>query len=106
MQASLIQETSLAGRQILRIFSSLHKRVGAGARPTRWTCADRETGRMHEMNQKNPGIPPDQGSRQLRRVLRRREAVALGVGGTIGGGIFVLVGAAAGRAGPGALLSF
>ena len=61
---------------------------------------------MHEMKQKNPGIPPDQGSRQLRRVLRLREAVALGVGGTIGGGIFVLVGAAAGRAGPGALLSF
>lgn len=35
-----------------------------------------------------------------------REAVALGVGGTIGGGIFVLLGGAAGLAGPGALLAF
>ncbi|MGH2562114.1 MAG: APC family permease [Thermomicrobiales bacterium] len=43
---------------------------------------------------------------RLTRVLGLREAVALGVGGTIGGGIFVLVGAAAGEAGPGALLSF
>ncbi len=34
------------------------------------------------------------------------EALALGVGGTIGGGIFVLIGAAAGIAGPGVLLSF
>jgi basic amino acid/polyamine antiporter, APA family len=33
-------------------------------------------------------------------------AVALGVGGTIGGGIFVLIGVAAGAAGPGALLAF
>ncbi|HLI06864.1 MAG TPA: amino acid permease [Ktedonobacteraceae bacterium] len=47
-----------------------------------------------------------QGARQLRRVLNLREAVALGVGGTIGGGIFVLIGVAAGRAGPAALLSF
>ena len=58
------------------------------------------------MKRKSTGVPPEQGSRQLRRVLTLREAVALGVGGTIGGGIFVLVGAAAGRAGPGALLSF
>jgi len=43
---------------------------------------------------------------QLRRALGLREAVALGVGGTIGGGIFVLVGAAAGQAGPAVLLSF
>src|SRR5205807_9898965 len=43
---------------------------------------------------------------QLRQVLGLREAVALGIGGTIGGGIFVLVGTAAGAAGPGALLSF
>lgn len=35
-----------------------------------------------------------------------REAVALGVGGTIGGGIFVLVGEAAGTAGPAVLISF
>ncbi len=61
---------------------------------------------MHDMKQQDPGVPPEQESRQLRRVLRLREAVAIGVGGTIGGGIFVLVGAAAGRAGPGALLSF
>jgi basic amino acid/polyamine antiporter, APA family len=33
-------------------------------------------------------------------------AVALGVGGTIGGGIFVLIGVAAEAAGPGALLAF
>jgi APA family basic amino acid/polyamine antiporter len=33
-------------------------------------------------------------------------AVAIGVGGTVGGGIFVLVGAAAGLAGPAALLAF
>lgn len=46
------------------------------------------------------------GQVQLRRALTLRQAVALGVGGTIGGGIFVLVGAAAGRAGPGALLAF
>jgi APA family basic amino acid/polyamine antiporter len=42
----------------------------------------------------------------LRRVLNLREAVALGIGGTIGGGIFVLVGTAIGQAGPGAVLSF
>jgi APA family basic amino acid/polyamine antiporter len=44
--------------------------------------------------------------RQLRRTLGAREVVAVGVGGTIGGGIFVLVGAAAAQAGPGAILSF
>jgi APA family basic amino acid/polyamine antiporter len=42
----------------------------------------------------------------LRRELGLRGAVALGVGGTVGGGIYVLVGAAAGEAGPGALLAF
>lgn len=42
----------------------------------------------------------------LRRGLGLRGAVALGVGGTIGGGIYVLVGRAAGEAGPGALISF
>jgi APA family basic amino acid/polyamine antiporter len=61
---------------------------------------------VQDVKQKSQDVPPEQGSRQLRRVLTLREAVALGVGGTIGGGIFVLVGAAAGRAGPGALLSF
>jgi APA family basic amino acid/polyamine antiporter len=42
----------------------------------------------------------------LRRALGLRGAVALGVGGTIGGGIYVLIGRAAGEAGPGALVSF
>ncbi len=42
----------------------------------------------------------------LERQLGLREAVSLGIGGTIGGGIFVLVGAAAAEAGPGMLLSF
>src|SRR6266567_5194395 len=58
---------------------------------------------MHDVEHKNTDVPSEQGSQQLHRVLKLREAVALGVGGTIGGGIFVLVGAAAGRAGPGAL---
>src|SRR6266700_1340267 len=61
---------------------------------------------MPDVKHTSTGVPPEQGSHQLRRVLTLREAVALGVGGTIGGGIFVLVGAAAGRAGPGALLAF
>ncbi len=52
---------------------------------------------MPDVENKSTGVPPEQGSHQLRRVLSLREAVALGVGGTIGGGIFVLVGAAAGR---------
>ncbi|MCC8395810.1 amino acid permease [Paraburkholderia sp. MMS20-SJTR3] len=43
---------------------------------------------------------------QLRRSLGLRGAVAVGVGGTIGGGIFVLVGQTAALAGPAALLSF
>lgn len=43
---------------------------------------------------------------QLRRALGLRQAVAIGVGGTVGGGIFVLVGVAAGQAGPAALLAF
>lgn len=45
-------------------------------------------------------------SGNLRRELGLREAIAIGVGGTIGGGIFVLVGAAAGAAGPAALVAF
>lgn len=43
---------------------------------------------------------------ELRRVLGLQEAVALGIGGTIGGGVFVLVGVGAGLAGPGMLLAF
>jgi basic amino acid/polyamine antiporter, APA family len=42
----------------------------------------------------------------LRRALGLREAVTLGVGGTIGGGIFVLVGTAVGEAGPAAAAAF
>lgn len=42
----------------------------------------------------------------LRRELGLRGAVALGVGGTVGGGIYVLVGAAAAEAGPAALVAF
>ena len=54
----------------------------------------------------NPDVSESKETPKLRRVLGLREAVALGVGGTIGGGIFVLVGAAAGLAGPGVLLAF
>jgi basic amino acid/polyamine antiporter, APA family len=43
---------------------------------------------------------------ELRRQLGLWQAVAIGVGGTVGGGIFVLVGAAASLAGPAALLAF
>ncbi|KVQ55267.1 amino acid transporter [Burkholderia territorii] len=43
---------------------------------------------------------------RLRRSLGLRGAVAVGVGGTLGGGIFVLVGQASALAGPAALLSF
>src|SRR4051812_12922677 len=42
----------------------------------------------------------------LRRDLTLRGAVALGIGGTVGGGVYVLVGTAAREAGPGALLAF
>jgi basic amino acid/polyamine antiporter, APA family len=61
---------------------------------------------MNDVEDKSRSVSPEPRSDGLRRVLTLREAVALGVGGTIGGGIFVLVGAAAGRAGPGALLAF
>lgn len=45
-------------------------------------------------------------AQQLRRELGLREAVALGIGGTVGGGSFVLIGVVAGSAGPAALLAF
>jgi APA family basic amino acid/polyamine antiporter len=61
---------------------------------------------MHNVEQKTTGTAGEQGEQRLRRVLTLRAAVALGIGGTIGGGIFVLIGEAAGRAGPGMLLSF
>src|SRR6266702_1394786 len=102
MRESLTRAISLAERQTLRIFSSLDKRVGKAGR----TGQVQIEGGMQDVKHTSTGVPPEQGSHQLRRVLTLREAVALGVGGTIGGGIFVLVGAAAGRAGPGALLAF
>src|SRR5262249_9363096 len=52
------------------------------------------------------GAEQEKEKPQLQRALGLREAVALGIGGAIGGGIFVLVGAAAGRAGPAVLLAF
>src|SRR5258708_36582385 len=90
--------------QRARIFSCLDRRARGAERTGPESGGD--TGRMDDGEQKNAGVPPEQGSQQLHRVLTLREAVAFGVGGTIGGGIFVLVGAAAGRAGPGVLLAF
>jgi basic amino acid/polyamine antiporter, APA family len=52
------------------------------------------------------GTPGQDRGQRLRRELGLGEAVALGIGGTVGGGVYVLVGAAAGRAGPAALLAF
>jgi APA family basic amino acid/polyamine antiporter len=43
---------------------------------------------------------------RLPRTIGRGRAVALGLSGTFGGGIFVLVGPAVGYAGPGVLLAF
>ncbi|MFC3533548.1 APC family permease [Vogesella facilis] len=43
---------------------------------------------------------------ELKRALGLKGAIALGVGGTIGGGIFVLVGHTTALAGPAALLAF
>ena len=43
---------------------------------------------------------------RLRRELGLREAVAIGIGGTVGGGIFVLIGVVAGVAGPAGLIGF
>ncbi len=57
-----------------------------------------------DKNEEQPAIK--QSGIQLRRVLGLRETVALGIGGTIGGAIFVLVGVAIRQAGPGVLLSF
>ncbi len=53
------------------------------------------------------GGPIQQKRAKLDRTMGLREMVALGVGGTIGGAIFILVGTAIEQAGPlGALLSF
>ncbi len=48
----------------------------------------------------------DQHAMPLQRLLGLPQAIMLGVGGTLGGGIFVLVGGAVGEAGPAALFSF
>src|SRR2546429_4582209 len=104
MQGSPTLETLLAMMQPSRIFSSLlscRRKAKLSVRAN-----GEEVGRMRDAENKKPGVSPEQGLQQLHRVLTLREAVGLGVGGTIGGGIFVLVGAAAGRAGPGALLAF
>lgn len=55
------------------------------------------------MSSTPPETPPSTG---LRRELGLREALAIGVGGTVGGGIFTLVKVAADSAGPAALISF
>src|SRR5215217_8922151 len=57
------------------------------------------------MSARRGGRPPTPPP-ALRRMLGLREAVALGIGGTVGGGVFVLVGATAGTAGPAALLAY
>ncbi|MHA1212417.1 MAG: hypothetical protein ACTSSH_08145, partial [Candidatus Heimdallarchaeota archaeon] len=44
--------------------------------------------------------------RELSRELGFKEAVSIGLGGTIGGGVFSVLGSAAGIAGPAALISF
>jgi basic amino acid/polyamine antiporter, APA family len=50
--------------------------------------------------------PPAVAPTGLRRALGLWQAVALGIGGTVGGGVFVLVGAAVGVAGPAALVAY
>lgn len=50
--------------------------------------------------------PQRRSTAELRRELGLKEAVAIGIGGTVGGGIFVLVGVAGGKAGPAALVAF
>src|SRR3989440_4235833 len=104
MQGSPTLETLLAMMQPSRIFSSLLSCLRKAKLPAR--ANGEEVGRMHDTENKKPGVPPEQGVHQLHRVLTLREAVALGVGGTIGGGIFVLVGAAAGRGGAGGVVGF
>lgn len=50
--------------------------------------------------------PPAVAPTTLRRALGLWQAVALGIGGTVGGGVFVLVGVAVGVAGPAALVAY
>src|SRR5258706_9090161 len=104
MQGSPTLEALLAMMQPSRIFSSLLSCRRKAKLPTQ--VSDEETGRKRRMKRDHMAAASKPGPVPLRRVLNLREAVALGIGGTIGGGIFVLVGAAAGRAGPGALLAF
>jgi APA family basic amino acid/polyamine antiporter len=65
-------------------------------------CGRGEDGILVIANGTRPTAPPV----RLRAHLTLRSAVALGVGGTVGGGVFVLTGVAAGAAGPGAWLAF
>src|SRR5690606_37408499 len=76
--------------------------VPAFADPPRTLITVQEVGMATPAMCKQAGPP----RAQLRRALGLRGAVALGVGGTIGGGIFVLVGHTAALAGPAALLAF
>jgi len=48
----------------------------------------------------------EEKKQKLKENLGLSESVAIGVGGTIGGGIFILIGVASGYAGPGVILSF
>src|SRR5438270_7831334 len=62
---------------------------------------------MQQTKNQEKGYPVKQERTTLGQTMRLRETVALGVGGTIGGAIFILVGMSINQAGPlGALLSF
>lgn len=62
---------------------------------------------MQQTEENKKSHPVEQERTTLRQTMGLRETVALGVGGTIGGAIFILVGTAINQAGPlGALLSF
>src|SRR6266516_2746714 len=101
-QVSLARAVPLAAMPTFPIFSSLGK--SRKAQPG--GVSSEVTRRKRRMKYDRATMPSEQEPQRLRRVLNLREAVALGIGGTIGGGIFVLVGTAIGQAGPGAVLSF
>ena len=61
---------------------------------------------MQQTEKKETAVPLEPDKTQLRRTMGLRATVALGIGGTIGGAIFILVGKAIYLAGPGALFSF
>src|SRR6266571_201173 len=99
---SLAQAVPLAAMQTFPIFSS----SGRSTQGEQGGVSSKATRRKRRMKYDRATVPSEQEPVPLRRVLNLREAVALGIGGTIGGGIFVLVGTAIGQAGPGAVLSF